>query len=49
MDTGSFNQFHDTRDEDLLTIADRIYFDFFTDKILIDEDRLIFVYFYGVL
>ena len=49
MDTGTLYEFHDTRDEYLLAVADRVDLDFFTDEVFIDEDRFIFVYFNGVL
>ena len=41
MDTCTLNVFHETRNEDILSVVDGIYFDLLTLDVLIDE--------YGVL
>ena len=45
MHPGRFNQLHDARNEDVVSIADRIDFDFTAMDVLIDQHRLILVNF----
>ena len=40
MDTGSLDMFHDTRNQNILSITDCIDFDFFSLKILINQNRV---------
>ena len=41
VNTGSLDMFHNTRDQDICTIAYRINLNFFTHKVLINQDRVI--------
>ena len=43
MHPGRFNQLHDARNEDVVSIADRIDFDCTAMDVLIDQHRLILV------
>ena len=41
MDTGTLNMLHDTRDQNVSSITDGIYFDLFTHNIFIYQDRML--------
>ena len=43
MDTGSFHQFHDTGDKDMLAVADGVHFHFLAPDILVYQNRLILI------
>ena len=49
MNTRSFNEFHNARDKYVSSVADSVYFYFFTDDIFIDQNGLVFIDFNGGL
>ncbi len=49
MDTGTFHELHDTGDKYLFSVTDRINLDFLTNNIFIYQNRLILIYFHGIL
>ena len=41
VDTGTLNMLHDTRDQDVCSVADGVYLDFLTHNVLIYQDRML--------
>ena len=49
MDSRSLHELHDSRNKDMLSVADTVYLDFLAPDVLIYQDRLVLVYLNGSL